>query len=102
LGRSPVDPVPVALTLDAPRGRRLILQPGFRDAPCAALADAVGALANPLQGALHLLPVLVQEVDQDVAGLAVRQRLREVCLLRNPRDAGADPVVQRPAEAGRS
>src|SRR5690348_17148356 len=100
LGGPSVNPVPVALTLDAARGRRLVPQPGLGDAPVAALADPVRALAQLLQRPLDLLAVLVQQVDQDVAGLAVGQRLGKVGLLGDAGDHTADHLVERPVEPG--
>lgn len=88
----------MGLALDAARGGRLVPQPGFRDVPAAAFADPVGAFPEPLERALYLLPVLVEQVDQQVAGLPVRQGLGQVGLLGNARDDAADNVVQRPVE----
>src|SRR5689334_12763476 len=100
LGGSPVQTVPVPLTFDAARGGRLVAEASLRNPVAAALADPVRAFAEPLERALDLLPVLVEQVDQDVARLAVGQRLREVGLFGNPRDHAADDVVERPVETG--
>src|SRR5438552_13139559 len=100
LGRSSVESVPVGLAFDAARCRRLVLQPGFRYAPAAAFADPVGAFAQPLQGALDLLPVLVEQVYEQVRRLPVGQRLGEVRVLWNPCDHAAGHVVQRAVQAG--
>jgi hypothetical protein len=62
-------------------------------------ADAIRALAYPLQGVLHLLTVLVEEMDQDVAGLPVGEGLRQVGLFWDASDQSADRLVQRPVEA---
>ena len=59
------------LALDAARGRRLEPEPLGGDAPAAAFADAVRAFVEPLESTLDLLPVLVEEVNQDVGCLAV-------------------------------
>src|SRR5260370_30454554 len=96
---SSVKPVPVGLAFDAARGGRLVLQPGFRYAPVAAFADPVGALAQPLDGPLDLLAVLIEQVDKEVRGLAVGQSLGQVGVLRNARADAADPVVQRTVQA---
>jgi len=45
------------LALDAARGRRLEPEPLRRDVPAAALAHAVGAFAQPLEGTLDLYHV---------------------------------------------
>ncbi len=74
----------MGLALDAARRRRLVLQPGFRDAAAAAFADPVSAFAQALQSALHLLAVLVEKVDEQVGGLPVRQRLGQVGVLPRP------------------
>src|SRR5216683_1242467 len=104
MGRSPiqqelrgssVEPVPVGLAFDAARGGRLVLQPGFRYAPVAAFADPVGALAQPLDGPLDLLAVLIEQVDEEVCGLPVGQSLGQVGVLRDTRDDATDDVVQR-------
>src|SRR5438105_8369172 len=99
LRRAAVEPVPVGLALDAARGGRLVLQPGFGDAPAAAFADTVGAFAQALQRPLDLFAVLVEKVDEKVARLTVGQRLRQVGVLRNPRDHAADDIVQRAMKA---
>lgn len=100
LGSPPVDPVPVSLALDASRGRRLVAQAGFRNVAAAALADAVRAVAEPLQRPLDLLPVLVEQVDQKVAGLPVGEGLGQVGLFWDAGDDAAHDVVQGPVQAG--
>ena len=84
----------MALALDAARGGRLIPQARFGNPPAAAFADPVGTLPQALERTLDLLAVLVQQVHQQVAGLAVGQGLGQVGLLRNPRDYAARDVVE--------
>src|SRR5260370_10114455 len=86
----------MGLALDAARDRRLEVEPGGRDAMAAGLTNAVSALANALQRSLDLLAILVQQMDQDVVGLAVRQGLRQVGVLGDRRDHAADDVGKRP------
>ena len=90
----------MGLTLDAARGGRLEPQPGFRDAPAAAFANPVCAIAEPLQRPLDLLAVLVQQADEQVRRLPVGQRLCQVGVLGNARDHTAGDIVQRTVEAG--
>src|SRR5258706_5045236 len=85
----------MGLAFDASRGRRLEVEPRGRDPVAAGLADTVSAIAHALQGVLDLLAVLVQQMDQDVVGLAVRQGLRQVSVLGDRRDHAADDVGKR-------
>src|SRR5438309_5532917 len=98
LGGSAVEPVPVGLALDAARRGRLILQPSLWDTTAAAFADPVRALAQALERPFDLLPVLVEQVDEEVARLPVGQGLGQVGLFRDPGDHAADHVVQRPVQ----
>jgi hypothetical protein len=87
------------LALDAPRGGGLVLEPFGGDPPRAALADAVRPFPDALQRVLDALAVLVQEVDQDVRRLPVREGLRQVSLFRDARDDAPDLLVERSVEA---
>src|SRR5712691_910469 len=85
----------MGLALDAARHRRLEVEPRGRDAVRAGLTYPVSALAYPLQRPLDLLPVLVQQMDEEIGGLAVRQGLREVGVFRDRHDHAADDVGKR-------
>ena len=79
----------MALALDASRGGGLVPQARLGNPAAAPFADPVGTFPKALEGPLDLFPVLVQEVHQQVAGLAVGQGLRQVRLLGNPCDHAA-------------
>lgn len=76
----------MTLTFDAARGRGLELESRLGNGAPAPLTNPVRAFAQPLEGSLDLLAVLVEKVDQDVSRLAIRQRLGQVGVLGNPCD----------------
>src|SRR5205823_940616 len=78
--------VPARLAAHAPGRFRSELQSHGRDPLAAVLAVAVGPGREPFQRPLDLLPVLTQQVDDLVVGLAIGQGLGEVRVLVVTRD----------------
>ncbi|MEO8743742.1 MAG: hypothetical protein ABI334_07270 [Candidatus Dormiibacterota bacterium] len=89
----------MTLALDASGGGGLELQTRRWNGTSAALADSVCTPSQTLEGAFDLLPVLVEQVDQEVGCLTIGQRLRQVDVLGNPGDHAAGHIVQRPVQA---
>lgn len=56
----------------------MVLESLLGDVSSAALAPPVGAFPNPLERALYLLSILVEQVDQAVVGGAIRKGLGQI------------------------